>query len=1247
MSTREISIAVRAHTVIPRKEKPNFNGGKKKADLRLAYGVRVMVIDTETSTDIYQNLHFGLAVIYECPGQEDQVYVNAEEKEAYLFYGENLSAVDMVTLKEFAKEREASLISRNDFIYQVFWPEVLEYGTLCVGFNLPFDLSRLAISAKTFKTGKHKDDIEFKLCDSFFYPTVLITPIDSKKAFIKLRASTRPGTRDKRNPFRQGRFVDLRTLTFALTNESHSLKSACKLYRVEHGKEEANEHGKITMDYCRYNARDVEATFELYCKAKEEFDKHPLVDNYNKPLEAGKAFSPATIGKAYYRSMGIKPLSEIQPDFPPEVLGYAMCAYYGGRSECHYRGKPVKVYHTDVTSMYPSVFTLQNLWSWVTADNFQVVEDTEGVKSFVSGITLDKLFQKETWFSIPALVQVKPNHDLLPVRAEYTQGSGFQIGLNYLVTEEPMWYTMADIISTMILTSKTPEIIRAIRIIPGKPQEGLREIKLRGEIPINPAKDNFFKRVIELRKQVKKQVKTKGDEPDAMQLFLKILANSTSYGVYIELNREEEAEETEVQIYGLKSFLYKDKQVEKHGRYYNPLIAVMITGAARLILAMMEKTTLDLGGNFAFCDTDSMSIIDLENDMPEKIGRQVVERFKSLYPYNDPSGNSSLLEAEDYNWGRKDWTKDTDKKNTEEGKYFPLYCYMVSAKRYVLYNLIPDENGSFKPVIRKKSDHGLGHLRSPLSKKEDKSKWIDEVWLSNICREHRLDFVEPDWFYKPGMAQLSVSKPGLYNVLNRDREKPYSEQVKPFNFMLVAYPENSGSLFGGDTLITEFYCREHKAIALNGCSNKGKCKYAGGCFANLHKTPITPYADVKDATQLPWQEKNTKGPLAVKVNGKGSKGSYTASSFGPESEDNYLLTDDDQSLTIKNYSEFIKDYHLHPENKYDDGTGNKCGKLSKGLLQRTEVNAIKILHIGKETNTLQDVEEKASLPEEQDREEMILTFEQEEKKKSKSNIDLVQWRNILPILKDKAKPRKVWAERLGISERYFKQILAGEYCPSKDLFVKILTFAKENKWPKVKTSKPKPIRFKEDIQLNIMPLNWMVENLRISKETVLVELGDFIFALYGTKYLDTKPLAVKDTLKRWREALKDSVAEEKKKVAEGPLKVKGIRLSDKDRQLVELGLGDIVACRARRIKGRNYVTLCVKTKDRKVYEVLQKNNIEIFKAGLLPKGLEFASGQENIKVQRNGKSIEYGPWIGLSDSLSKSIQFAGENYKED
>lgn len=262
---------------------------------------------------------------------------------------------------------------------------------------------------------------------------------------------------------------------------------------------------------------------------------------------------------------------------------------------------------------------------------------------------------------------------------------------------------------------------------------------------------------------------------------------------------------------------------------------------------------------------------------------------------------------------------------------------------------------------------------------------------------------------------------------------------------------------------------------------------------------------------------------------------------------------------------------------------------------------------------MQDVEEKASLPEEQDWETMILNYEQEEKKKSKSNIDLEQWKNLLPILKEKGKPRKLWAERLEISERYLKQLLAEEYFPSKDLFKKVLTLAKENKWPRVMPSKPKPMRFKDDDQGNVMPLNWMVKNLRVSRETVFNELGDYTFTLYGTEYLDTKPDAVKEKLKLWRNALKSSVAEEKKKAAEGPLKVKGILLSDKERKLVEFDLADIVAYRARRVKGRNYWTLVVRTSDRKVYEVLQKDNKELFRIGLLPKGSQILKFKKSVE----------------------------------
>ena len=43
-----------------------------------------------------------------------------------------------------------------------------------------------------------------------------------------------------------------------------------------------------------------------------------------------------------------------------------------------------------------------------------------------------------------------------------------------------------------------------------------------------------------------------------------------------------------------------------------PPVAALIVAGARLMLAMLEKCVTDRGGNYAFCDTDSMEIVATE-----------------------------------------------------------------------------------------------------------------------------------------------------------------------------------------------------------------------------------------------------------------------------------------------------------------------------------------------------------------------------------------------------------------------------------------------------------------------------------------------------------------------------------------------------------------------------------------------------------------------------------------------------------
>jgi hypothetical protein len=668
--------------------------------------------------------------------------------------------------------------------------------------------------------------------------------------------------------------------------------------------------------------------------------------------------------------------------------------------------------------MYPSVFTLQGLWDWVIAKKLYVEEATEGFRSFVDGLTIESLLEQEIWKQITGLVLIKPDGDLLPVRGDYSKDTGYQIGLNHLTVfdnvlkaegTEGMWFTLADVAAAKILTGKTPEILKAYRIKSSKgKQDGLKPVKLRGQIDVH-AKNNFFKNVIEMRIPIKKEAKQAGNpEKDAMQTFLKILANSTSYGVYIELNRVELKKEGSIEYFGLSRITPKqDKEYEEHGKFYNPLIAVMITGAARLILAMMQKSVEDRGGTFAFCDTDSMSIADLKNDDPEKIGREVIERFKALVPYdrNIVGENASLLEAEDCNWDRKDWTKDEDGGNLNSGKYFDLYCYMISAKRYVMYNLVSDKQGNQQIVIRKKSDHGLGHLLSPIESGK-RTDWVKEVWKYILSIGHSLPYTEPDWFHEfPAFAQLTVSKPSIYRLLNPELDIPYSQQIKPFNFILSVHPEH-GLLHLGNNTVQEFYCKKYEKIGQEQCNNQTACGFSKTCLANRHIFPVSPFRGKRDFpnwAEFPFIDKTTKQSLRGKLilsNNRslqclkreeekrlaeidqkvtedmerycpGLEGTGYEQEFNRQvrsmrkwfkvSDD---LPDTSGLIVVKTIFDFIEKYSDHPESKYDDLEGNICNPRTKGLLKPTHLQVKSIIHIGKEAETIQDEEEQAILPEE-------------------------------------------------------------------------------------------------------------------------------------------------------------------------------------------------------------------------------------------------------------------------------------------
>jgi len=717
---------------------------KKKANLAFfmdktpLYHRRVFVFDTETAIDTCQNLKIGYFQIYQ------ESYIQHEG----LFYNPyTLSDSEKKILFSYKDTYNLEVYTLTEFIEEVFDNEIYILKTLCIGFNLPFDISRIAKRVGDSRD-KNKGGFTFTLSDKEENPQIVVKKLGSAYSF-KLNGTKENQGKDKY----YGYFLDAQTLAEVLLSKGHiSLQKACKLLNTKTKKMEDIEHGKVTKKYIDYLLTDVRATFEVYEKLIEELNLYQI------NIPPTKIYSNASLGKYALMQLGVKPFHELNPDFSPEMFGNIMTSYYGGRCECKIRRVPTKVTVLDFTSMYPTVTMLLDLWKFIIAESVEMKVVTDEIKEMLSGVNLDYLQNKNNWKDFVVMVKLHPDEDILPVRKNYKgKGSAYNVGINYLKADFELWYSLPDVIGSVILTGKIPEIVEAVRFIPKGIQEGLKKTRILG-IDINPTQENLVQVLVEERQKIKQDLDTiSKDHPDYQQLksraqAIKILVNAMSYGIFIELNPEEK--KSDIEVYGLDNFKSSENIYEKEGKYFHPLLGAMITSGSRLFLAMAEAKVKELGSTHAYMDTDSIFVAP-------RHAQDVMDYFQKLNPYN-PELNIDLLK---------------DDKKTD------VWFYGISSKRYVLYRIV---NGKFVLVDFKL--HGLGHLTNPFSNKED---WQEEIWL-DILKVHygmiKPEDIEEKYSNLYAISRLTVSTP---NVLHRfdklNKGKPWEEQIKPSNFCLAGF----------------------------------------------------------------------------------------------------------------------------------------------------------------------------------------------------------------------------------------------------------------------------------------------------------------------------------------------------------------------------------------------------------------------------------------------------------------------------
>jgi hypothetical protein len=849
-----------------------------------------VVFDTETTLDPQeQALLFGFYRVCRLRGD---TYECVEEG---ILHADNLLQDQLDLINRYQKTARSEVVGkdfderlhvycRSDFVERIFF-NAIKTKSLIVAFNAPWDISRLSVGhrvarnrAWTLILSQRVSRKTAELEPNPERPCMRVTSKDSKAAFFSLTKPIRP---EEWPTYEIGsktrmicRVLDLRTLAWGLFNESYSLKTACKQLKTQNQKLDHEPTGTVSVEELEYGRQDVRCTVDVLNALKQEFDRHPI------QLHPDKAVSPASIGKAYLRAMNIIPPAK-KFDIPDYIQGIASQAYFGGRAECKIRNTAVPVVLTDFSSQYPTINSLLGNPEVLIAEKLTFEDATDEVRSFIQQIQVDDCFDQTSWKQMKFFARIRPSGDVLPVRAEYNDdGITKNIGTNYFTSRESVWLSGPDIIASKLLSGKVPDIEKAIRLVPHGQQAGLKPVNLRGMVEVDPRKDDLFRVMVE-----QKEVHKKSNE--ALSYFLKICANSTSYGMFYELTPQKKPKPIKVKVFsGEHNHEQSVSVIEKQGEWYFPPIAALITGGAHLLLAMLERYVTDEGGHYLFCDTDSMCIVASKNGgwvpcpnepqikaLPWKDVELIVKRFESLNCYDRTKIPNSILKIEKVNYDR--------------GKQIEVFGYAISTKRYALYR--HDSRGNI--VILDAKAHGLGYLFPPKDNPTNKpdDDWLLEAWHWVLEGEVARPRPRPAWFSLPAMMRMTVSTPAVLGLL-----KGFT---RPFNFV-------------------------HAPLLFPGLYPQGKDP------SNF--SVIMPFSTNRNQ----W--------LETKAIDTHSGEQYSITLLDPRG-----LT---PKLEVKCYGNILGAYREHPESKFLDHDGKPCDSLTRGLLRRSHIIAGSQRYVGKETS---------------------------------------------------------------------------------------------------------------------------------------------------------------------------------------------------------------------------------------------------------------------------------------------------------
>jgi hypothetical protein len=909
----EPEVAVRG-LALPAKPKPKTWRGRT-ADLGPSKWT--LVFDTETTTGLGQRLRVGCYHLYKAGKlHQSGLFVDHDA----------LDPDELAVIEAYAVDHRMRFYDRDGFVRQVF----LRYGwrqrALIVGANLGFDLSQLGIGHGPAKdqTGFMRGGFSFALTDNPFHPRVQAKRLGARATAFRFtipsgrHAEARNKERGGNAAKHRGYFLDVLGLGAALFGQKLTLKGLADKLGTEHRKLDTDEHGgPITPEYLDYLERDVLVTWECAQELIERYDRLGFTET---PVT--RVYSEASIGKALLKQAGAATWRELQPDLPPAVLASILETYYGGRTECRIRRVPLQGVYLDFLSQYPTVFVLQNLDRYLLATGFDWHdENPETLRRWVNRLNPESVLDPKLWPKLDAICFVQPDGDFVPTRARFRHtSSAYNLALAYRHGGPPQWWTLADVLDSKLQTGRSPTILRAIRFKPRPRQSGLRPVDLNGDprYRVDPNTDDLIKRLVELRQQLKTEAaaaKEAGDLDqerllDGLATGVKVEANAIAYGTPIEINIDERPDLQDLLLHLPDGTTQpcRSRRVEQQGTWFNPLVATLVSSGGRLLLATAINLLQDAGGEYVFCDTDSLFACATKpggllacpggpHRLPDgreaiqalshtEIRETLIEPFRTLNPYGGELGEGSILELEAENLDAE-----------TEDQIEPV-CLSIAAKRYCMFTL--EKNGEPRLLgelgRRRRSEHGLGHLLFPRDL-DQPGKALDEFWEHLVACELDLDHLEPAFFSEPAIGRLTItSQADQATFKTYNTGKPYPDQVRPWHFLAIAHP--------------------HRL-------ERGRVR----CL-------IGPYHH--DLALLAAQEW---------VDRANPDHSYQLRLDKP-----YELSE--ESIAAQTIRDYFDDYRDHSDAKMLGPDHERCHPWTRGLLHHRSVAATSLVRIGKESNPL-------------------------------------------------------------------------------------------------------------------------------------------------------------------------------------------------------------------------------------------------------------------------------------------------------